>query len=326
MTPTLASLEAKKRQLDNHRPFSQDIVKNLNDWLTVELTYTSNAIEGNTLSRAETALVIEKGLTVSGKTIQEHLEAINHARAFVWVLKQSTIPNFLVSERTILDIHEHILKKIDDTNAGRYRTVAVRIAGSPVVLPNAMKVPELMSALASWLQKPTLHPIERAVDAHLTLVSIHPFVDGNGRTARLLMNLLLMMAGYPPCIIRKEERTRYISSIEKIQLGGSHGTYEACLYEAIDRSLDMYLETLEPKKEQKTNTTNLLKIGDLARMTDETVSTIRHWTKEGLLPVTKHTKGGYQLYNNTMVQRAKQIRSLQDTKRLTLEEIRKALE
>lgn len=326
MVNIITTLEEKKQRLDAYLPFSVDLVNNLRQWFKIELTYTSNAIEGNTLSRAETALIVEKGLTVDGKTLQEHLEAVNHAEAFEWVMQRIETTKQDITERTILDLHQLILQKIDDTNAGRYRTVPVRIAGSTVVMPNALKVPELMRDFISWLHKSDAHPLTLAIDGHFKFVSIHPFVDGNGRTARLLMNLLLMQAGYPPAIIRKEDRKKYITNIEKAQLGGSLADYYALMYEAVDRSLDIYLNTLEGKKQtQVLEKKRLLKIGELATLTNETVPTIRHWTKEGLLTVVTYTPGGYQLYGQDAVTKAAKIRQLQDTKRLTLVEIKKEL-
>jgi len=326
MKKILAILEEKKKRLDSFRPFSPDLTTNLREWFKIELTYTSNAIEGNTLSRAETALVLEKGITVDGKTLQEHLEAVNHAQAFDWIMQRINTTQQDLTERTILELHQLILQKVDDTNAGRYRTVPVRIAGSTVIMPNAMKVPELMEEFVSWLQTTKDNPLILAVDAHLKLVSIHPFVDGNGRTARLLMNLLLMQVGYPPAIIQKEERKQYISSIEKAQLGGSLADYYALMYEAVNRSLDIYLAALENKEQEEVlEKKPLLKIGELAKLGGETVPTIRHWTKEGLLSVADYSKGGYQLYSQNQVAVIKKIRKLQNRNRLTIAEIKKEL-
>ena len=326
MTNTMAILEQKKHRLDTYRPFSIDLEANLREWFKIELTYTSNAIEGNTLSRAETALVVGKGLTVEGKTLQEHLEAVNHAQAFEWVMERIDRTTKNITLRTILDLHQQILQKIDDTHAGRIRNIPVRIAGSAVVMPNAMKIPELMEKFILWLHKTNAHPITLAIDAHFKFVSIHPFVDGNGRTARLLMNLLLMQKGYPPAIIRKEERKRYITNIEKAQLGGSFSDYYALMYEAVDRSLDIYLNVLEGREQtQMLEKKPLLKIGEVAKLVNETVPTIRHWTREGLLNVAKYTPGGYQLYSQDSIIIIRKIRKLQDTKRLTLSEIKQEL-
>jgi len=187
---TFTTLTEKKAQLDQFR--KQDsglppaLVSNLDDWFKVELTYTSNAIEGNTLTRQETALVVEKGLTVGGKSLQEHLEATNHAQALDWVRTLVTSRRKKVSEKDILKIHNLILKGIDDANAGHYRSVAVRISGSNVILPNPLKVPDLMDEFCRWLKKPTTtHPVEFAAEAHYRLVTIHPFTSPMAMVAPL---------------------------------------------------------------------------------------------------------------------------------------------
>ena len=236
------TLTRKQQELDHYRPLPIELIHNLEDWFKIELTYTSNAIEGNTLTRQETALVVEKGLTVGGKTLREHLEATNHVTALEWVYNAVQKKTDTITEKDLLYIHELILKGIDDNNAGHYRSVPVRIAGSTVVLPNPIKVPDLMAELIKWIQSTKLHPVELAAEAHYKLVTIHPFVDGNGRTARLLMNLILMMNSYPPAIIRTTDRLAYINSLEKAQLGGSKDDYLKLIYEAVDHSLDLYLE------------------------------------------------------------------------------------
>ena len=327
MEGKLKQLTEKKHRLDKYRPLPPELVKNLEDWFRVELTYTSNAIEGNTLTRQETALVVEKGITVEGKSLKEHLEAINHAQALEFIKTLIKKKREELKEVDILDIHKIIIAKIDDTNAGRYRTVPVRIAGSTVVMPNAIKVPDLMKEFIKWLTSPNKnHAIKISANAHYKLVSIHPFVDGNGRTARLLMNLLLMQNGYPPALIRKEDRRRYINSIEQGQLKGNLQDYYEIILEAVERSLDIYLEALEPKETKEGVKMNeLLKIGELAKETGETVYTVRFWTKEGLLIVKDFTKGGYQLYEPSMIERVKEIRRLQEEKRITITEIKERI-
>ncbi|OGK37639.1 hypothetical protein A3F03_03780 [Candidatus Roizmanbacteria bacterium RIFCSPHIGHO2_12_FULL_41_11] len=250
MEPKLTTLTAKKQLLDTYIPLPQEIIKNLNEWFRIELTYTSNAIEGNTLTRQETALVVEEGITVQGKSIQEHLEAINHAKAFDFIQKELILKERKnITQQNILNIHSLILHKINNTDAGRYRTTAVRLRGSQTILPNPLKVPQLMDEFMQWLQgSNTDHPVKIAADAHYKLVTIHPFVDGNGRTARLLLNLLLLQAGYPPAVIRKEDRSAYINSLEKGQTGGSLDEYFTVILDAVDRSLDMYLETVKPER------------------------------------------------------------------------------
>jgi Fic family protein len=323
MTTILSKIIEKKQRFDNLKQHFPGLETGLNDWFKVELTYTSNAIEGNTLSRAETALVVEKGLTVEGKTLQEHLEAVNHAEAYEWIRQQSNTKIDSITQNTILHLHQLILQKIDDINAGKYRTVPVRIAGSTVVMPNPAKVPKLMSEFIARLHQNTTDPVTQAVEAHFRFVSIHPFVDGNGRTGRLIMNLMLMQSGYPPAIIRKEDRSQYIKHIEKGQLGGSLAEYYQFMYEAIDRSLDIYINSQEVHEEAEVLSKKpLLKIGEVAQLTGESVPTIRHWTKEGLLKVDEYTQSGYQLYDQSTIEKAKKIRKLQEEKRLTLVEIK----
>jgi Fic family protein len=316
----------KKNRLDAQRPLPVSLVKNLDDWFRIELTYTSNALEGNTLTRRETSLVVEKGLTVGGKSLIEHLEATNHAHALDWVKEQVSRSPSALTEKDILYIHEFILKGIQDENAGHYRSVPVRISGSTVILPNPLKVPDLMKEFLHWLRsEKILHPVEMAAEAHYRLVTIHPFVDGNGRTARLLMNLILLMLGYPPAIIRKRDRLSYIASLEKAQLGGTKDAYNAIILKAVDRSLDLYLKAANGETDDSFHVNILLKIGELAKKSDENNSTIRHWTKEGILDVAEITDSGYQLYSIEMLERIKHINELKQ-KRFTLGEIKKALD
>lgn len=325
MKDLLLIVDQKRKALDAHRPFAPEFSKNIEDWFRIELTYTSNAIEGNTLTRQETALVVEKGLTVAGKTLVEQLEAVNHAKAWDFISTRRDQTRNEITERTLLDIHSIILHGIDDDNAGCYRRVPVRIAGSTVVMPNPLKVPTLMQDMMTWLHGHlTAHPATIAADAHLQFVSIHPFVDGNGRTGRLLMDLLLMQVGLPPALIREEDRLEYIKSIESSQLGRGSENYYHVVYTAIIRSMDEILKLLGDKSvPTKLESEELLKIGELAKATGETTATIRHWTKEGLLHEAKLSKGGYHLYAPTMVGRVHQIRQEQNDSRLTLAELKK---
>ncbi len=319
-------LSDKKKILDAHRPLPNALVQNLDEWFRIELTFTSNAIEGNTLTRRETALVVEKGLTVGGKSLTEHLEATNHAHALDWVKDQVDRKPQDLTENDILKIHNVILKGIDDDNAGHYRHVPVRISGASVVLPNPAKVPDLMAEMQTWLNgKTKMHAVEFAAEAHYRLVSIHPFVDGNGRTARLLMNLILMMHGYPPAIIRKRDRLAYISALEKAQLGGSKDDYFKLIMKAVERSLNIYLKALKGKTDTQNDDGQLLKIGELAKATGESNSTIRHWTKEGLIDVAEITEAGYQLYAGDMMKRVQKINALKE-QRYSLQEIKGLLD
>src|SRR3989344_5674578 len=245
----LQLLTGKKQKLDTFRPLPPELVRNLDDWFKVELTYTSNAIEGNTLTRAETALIVEKGLTVQGKSLTEHLEATNHVEALEYIKTLVGKKRQDITEDDIMNIHRLILNKIEAGSAGRYRTQHARLTETDVVLPNPVKVPDLMEEFAKWLVSETKdHIVKISANAHYKLVSIHPFSDGNARTSRLLMNLLLMQEGYPPAIIRKEDRLAYINSLEKAQKGHGLDDFYNLIHDAVDRSLDIYLEALEPER------------------------------------------------------------------------------
>lgn len=328
MNDIFEKLTNKKEELDTYRPLPPELVKNLEEWLDVELTYTSNAIEGNTLTRMETALVIEKGITVEGKSLQEHLEAINHKKALEEIRKLAKTGHQFIEERDISNIHGLILKGINDAWAGRYRQVPVRISGSNVVLPNYVKVPSLMKDFMRWLQSIAgEHPVKIAADAHYKLVSIHPFVDGNGRTSRLLMDLILITHGYPPAIIRKEERRRYLQSIEEAQMGGSLQKFYDLMITAQDRTLDIYLNAAKGKtapttlKEEKP-----LKIGQLAKEVGISASAIRYYVEQGLIAPVAHSEGGFMLFSQKVVGRIQKIKQLQQKERLSIKEIRRRLE
>jgi len=326
LTMDYKKLSQKKDKIDQFRPFPPVLTKNLDDWFRVELTYSSNAIEGNTLTRRETAVIIENGLTVGGKSLKEHLEAMNHAKALDWIKNLISKKPRDICERDILSIQELILKGIDDDNAGRYRNVSVRISGSAVIMPNPLKVSDLMAEFIDWLSREDkLHPVELAGGAHYRLVGIHPFADGNGRTARLLMNLILMMMGYPPALIRKEDRLAYLSALEMAQLGGSLDDYTRIIMKAVDRSLNIYLKTLQGKEDTDADTILYLRIGELAKQVNVANSTIRYWTKEGLLDVADKTASGYQLYSSETIERIKRIKELK-AQRYTLSEIKDMLD
>jgi len=252
ITESLKRIDEKKKKLDAVRPLPPELVKNLQEWIAVEFTYTSNAIEGNTLSFSETAMVIEKGITIGGKSVREHLEAINHAQAIDFIIELARKKQADLALDDILAIHKIILQKIDDVNAGIFRKVMVKVMGSRTVFPNPAKVPFLMVDFMGWLQDVQDHPVIIAALAHYKLVTIHPFVDGNGRTARLLMNLLLLQHGYPLAIIKKEQRPEYIAAIAHAahpepvegQTEDLYSFYEIII-QAVEYSLDIYLEAIE---------------------------------------------------------------------------------
>ena len=211
----LEEVNKLKTWLDSFRPLSPVIVEELKKLYDVQFTYNSNAIEGNTLTQSETELVLSKGITVGGKTLQEHLEVIGHKEAIDYVESLSRQQQSL-GEWEIKQVHNLILRKIAPEEAGRYRQLDVKAAGTNYLYPAHYLIPQLMTDFTDWLNSESaqnLHPVEYAVMAHYRFVSIHPFRDGNGRTGRLLMNLLLLQAGYPIVIISNERRNDYINAI-----------------------------------------------------------------------------------------------------------------
>jgi Fic family protein len=315
-----------KKLIDRAGEMPEALARNLHEWFRVELTYTSNALEGNTLTRRETAMVVEKGITVGGKSLVEHLEATNHAQAFDWIAEKSRKPLKNFTENDLLALHKMILSGIDNQNAGFYRNVPVRLSGSRTVLPNPRKVPDLMSAFHQWLQSSqNIHPVDLAAEAHYRLVTIHPFVDGNGRTARLLMNFILLCHGYPPSIIRKSERGKYLDALENAQTGGAFEDYLQLIYRAVGRSLEIYVEATSGEGDFVAEPDDsLLRIGQLAKQADVNVSTIRFWLSSGLLEVSETTASGYQLFSSSMVLRVEQIKTLKE-QRFTIQEIKSKL-
>jgi Fic family protein len=235
-----------KRRLDALRPLSKGALESLEAWYEVELTYTSNALEGNTLTRQETALVLGQGITVRGKPLKDHLEAIDHQDAwrFVRELAQRGAP---IVEYDIRQIHALVLGRSDRDEAGRYSQRQRMITGSLAVLPSPAEVPALMGDFARWLAAAPANPAT-ADEAHYRLVAIHPFTDGNGRTARLLMNLILLQAGYPPVVIPPEQRPDYVDALETRHVGGDTAPWQTFMEARLIESLERYLEILE--KEQ----------------------------------------------------------------------------
>lgn len=233
-------LDTLKSQLDSHRPLPQAVVNNLHESLVLQWTYHSNAIEGNTLTLKETKVVLE-GITVGGKTLREHFEAINHKEAILLleILVQDNEP---LSERIIKELHQLVLKNIDQENAGRYRQINVIIAGAEHKPMGAIHVPQAMADFIDWYntQATQLHPVERAARVHAEFVKIHPFVDGNGRTSRLLMNLELMKAGFPAAILTVEQRLEYYEALDKAHCEDDYEPFLALITGVVSESFDPY--------------------------------------------------------------------------------------
>jgi Fic family protein/DNA-binding XRE family transcriptional regulator len=217
--------------------------------LELEYTFESNKIEGNTLTLKETDLIVNEGLTISGKSMREHLEAINHQEAIAYI-KELMDKNTAINEREILCIHNLILRGIYPEDAGKYRKVQVMIKGSSHMPPQPFLVAKEMEELFIWYQtnKNNLHPVILAAEMHERLVTIHPFIDGNGRTSRLLMNLILLQHGYVIANIKgtNESRMQYYNVLEACQVENNKENFLLFIAQTEKECLERYLSILKP--------------------------------------------------------------------------------
>jgi Fic family protein len=218
-TNRIADADQLREEISQHRPLKGQALKQLRDYFRIGLTWASNALEGNSLTETETKVVIEDGLTIGGKPLKDHYEAIGHAEAFDYLDKLAR--RTAVTERDILKLHKLFYYRVDATNAGHYRKQNVIVTGTDFVFPAPSELKGLMAVFASEISmlREKTHPIEFAALLHTRLVTIHPFVDGNGRTARLLMNLALLQAGYPVTIIPPVLRSEYLTTVKESNRG-----------------------------------------------------------------------------------------------------------
>jgi Fic family protein len=249
MTPELkqklALIDKLRDEIDSFRPLKPRAQKELRDYYRIDLAYSSNALEGNSLTESETKIVIEEGLTIGGKPLRDHYEAVGHSEAYDLLFELSK--KKIISERDILEIHRLFFYRIDEENAGKYRTVNVIITGARHIPPVPAQVKPLMQAFITGLPdlKKKTHPVEYAALIHLELVTIHPFLDGNGRAARLLMNLALLQAGYVITIIPPVLRNGYLEAIRRAQgPGRSKAAFVSFIAGTAHESLKDYLRLL----------------------------------------------------------------------------------
>jgi len=244
LQPQIDRLYEKKSKLDNSRPLPGSALNRIKTDLNLEWTYNSNSIEGNTLSLKETQMVLQEGLTVSGKSLREHFEVYNHEKAIDYLY---TLVNNRYKLRSIdvLSLHGYVLRSIEDEYAGRLRNGGVRIVGANFTPPNANKVSDLLDELVIFINDNPLglNDILLATIFHHKLVWIHPFFYGNGRTVRLAMNLLLMRKGFPPAIILKNDRKKYYEALNQANKGNYHKLYLLML-QATERSLNIYINAV----------------------------------------------------------------------------------
>ena len=246
MDELIRRIEEQKAELDRLRTAAPGGLTNFEHAQDLELTYTSNAIEGNTLTAIETTLVVEKGITIGGKPLKDHLEAVDHFDALRYVRelaqRQSNVP---LTEMDVRNLHRLVMLRSAPEIAGRYADQGrfVLTDAGRHAFPSPAEVPALMGDFAKWLGAAPATP-DSAFTAHRQLVRIHPFNDGNGRTARLLMNLILLRGGYPPVAVRPDDRAAYLGALQQEQAGWGADALNRLLYERLDATLGESLTAL----------------------------------------------------------------------------------
>lgn len=271
---------AKKQELNNHRPLSDKTIRKLVQKMEIEYTYNTNAIEGNTLTHRETQLVIREGITIAGKSLRDHLEAKNHPAAIRFIESLKDQP---LSVENIKKVHEIIFYNILES-AGLWRKGQVFVEGADFVPIPAPEIAQEMELLVKWLNdnQSELRPIELASVFQHKLVLIHPFEDGNGRVARILMNLLLLKYGYPLTIIRTYDRRRYYNTLKKAD-NGNLKPFVNFIARCVEESLDIYLSVLEPKAGKR----KMMKLSEAAKTTPYTKEYLSLLARKGKIAAVK---------------------------------------
>lgn len=293
-------LDEKLERLNSMRPLPQSAVRKLQEQLRIEMTYNSNAIEGNSLTLRETFLVISEGITVKGKPLKDHLEVKDHHAALQYLydlIEKDT--RHTISEQLIRTIHQLIMQETDKEWAGRYRNANVMITGADHTPPDALEVSQYMKELIDWARKNgrVLHSIEYASLFHHKFVHIHPFFDGNGRTARIMMSLFLMQSGFPLVVVLKNDRKKYYTVLDKADKG-DYAPLVRFIAQAVERSLDMYLKVLTPITQKRET---YLPLSKLAKHTSYSAKYLNLLARTGKLEA--HKEGRNWLASKEAVER-----------------------
>lgn len=279
-------IDDKLALLNSFRPLPVSAVQKLKEQFEIEMTYNSNAIEGNSLTLKETYLVINEGLTIKGKPLKDHLEAKNHQEAldYLYGLIEKDKKNTF-SENLIRSLNQIVQQNIDKEWAGRYRNSGVIIGGADHKPPEALEIPRLMRNLIDWVgdNEKKLHPVELAGILHHKLVYIHPFFDGNGRTSRLVMNIILMQSGFPLVIVLKNDRKRYYQTLSAADKG-EYADFVNFIARAVERTLDIYLKILMPSKK---GNEKYISLADLAKDSKFTEKYLNLLARSGKLEAHK---------------------------------------
>jgi Fic family protein len=293
MDPRLETrIAEKKQQLDQQRPLSGATVQLLEEELQSFLTYHSNAIEGNTLSLRETRLVIAHGVTIAGHSLKEHLEATNHAEAYRLLTHLATTEE-PITIATIQALHQLVMEKLlDAEDVGQFRSMPVHISGSRLTPPAAKRVQGLMREWCAWLSGAgqVYLPVVRAAIAHHGFLAVHPYRDGNGRTARLVLNLMLMREGYPPALLLQEWRLGYLQALAMADTGRLNPLINL-IGRAVEQGLDLYLTACARTPHEDDQ--ELILLSDLAAQTGQNAEYLALLIRKGRLAGTKRGSRWY---------------------------------
>ena len=273
----LNKIKNKKKKLDALRPLPKDAVSRIIEDIRLRHTYHSDAIEGNTLTLQETKLVLEEGVTIGGKPLKDHIEARNDAEAFD-VMIELVHSNKKVSQEIIQQLHEFVMKGILK-NPGQYRTENVRLTGAKIRPPSYLKMVTLMDEYIQNIEKLNLQPIKKASFIHHELVRIHPFIDGNGRVARLLTNFYLMKKGYPPIVIQSEDREKYYRSLYKADKGDL-SDFASFIARSVNESLQYYFSSFIDEE-------RLLSLSELSKQSEYSQEYLSLRSRQGKLDAVK---------------------------------------
>lgn len=282
-------IERKLKELNKLRPLPAASVRKLQEQFKIEMTYNSNAIEGNSLTLKETFLVINEGITVKGKPLKDHLEAKDHYEALEYLSDLiEKNKHHTISESLIRNLHHLVVLETDKEWSGKYRNSNVVIAGADHIPPEAIEIPKLMNELVQWLKdnRNKLHPVELAALCHHKLVYIHPFFDGNGRVARLVMNLLLMQKNYPLVVVLKNDRKKYYQVLARADKK-DFMPFVQFIVQAVERSLDIYLKTLTPVSVKKEN---FLPLSEISKQTPYSAKYLNLLARQGKLEAYKQAR------------------------------------
>ena len=272
----------KKKRIASIRPLNGEQLRLIKEQMEIEYIYNSTSIEGNTLSLNETRLILEEGITISGKSLREHLDIINQKEAILWIEEFIKSKN-KIKESDVIELHRLTLKGISNYWAGKYKTSQNRVLGSKLKTTPPYKVHSEMNNFVYEIENnKEFNAIELAAYAHHELVRIHPFVDGNGRTARLLMNLILMREGYPPVVIIKKERKKYFDSLEKAHFRDFKDFFNF-IARTVERSLNIYLNALIPT----TKNNELIPLKELSKETKYSQEYLSLRARQNKLNATK---------------------------------------